>query len=189
MNRYENGKIYKIVDVGYTKCYIGSTCEKLHKRFTRHKIDYRFFIKNNKTTDFTRSFLLFDEFGVENCKIELIENYPCNSKEELSAREGHHQKENDCVNKYIAGRSVKQFHEDNKEYLKEYWSKKHKEYHEKNPDKINETARKSYHKNKEFGNRLFQCDCGSTCYYRGRHEHFKTNKHQQYLQNQNNPQE
>ena len=23
-NKYKNGKIYKIVDVGYSKCYIGS---------------------------------------------------------------------------------------------------------------------------------------------------------------------
>ena len=33
MNRYENGKIYKITDVGYNKCYIGSTCESLSKKW------------------------------------------------------------------------------------------------------------------------------------------------------------
>ena len=34
---------------------------------------------------------LFAEFGYENCKIELIELYPCNSKAELHAREGFYQ--------------------------------------------------------------------------------------------------
>lgn len=31
MNRYEKGQIYKIVDVGYNKMYIGSTTENLKK--------------------------------------------------------------------------------------------------------------------------------------------------------------
>ena len=30
-NKYQNSKIYKIVDVGYNKCYIGSTVEELSK--------------------------------------------------------------------------------------------------------------------------------------------------------------
>ncbi len=36
-NKYEKGKIYLITDVAYTKCYYGSTCEELSKRFWRHK--------------------------------------------------------------------------------------------------------------------------------------------------------
>ena len=28
-SKYQNGKIYKITDIGYSKCYIGSTCESL----------------------------------------------------------------------------------------------------------------------------------------------------------------
>ena len=44
MNRYENGKIYKIVDVGYNKCYIGSTCESLSKRMERHRKQYKEYI-------------------------------------------------------------------------------------------------------------------------------------------------
>jgi hypothetical protein len=45
MNRYENGKIYKIVDVGYNKCYIGSTCESLSKRMERHRKQYKEYSK------------------------------------------------------------------------------------------------------------------------------------------------
>jgi len=37
MNRYEKGQIYKVVDIGYNMCYIGSTCQSLSKRFYKHK--------------------------------------------------------------------------------------------------------------------------------------------------------
>ena len=30
---------------------------------------------------------LFEKYGVENCKIILIEKYPCNDKDDLVARE------------------------------------------------------------------------------------------------------
>ena len=41
MNRYEKGQIYKIVDIGQTKMYIGSTTEPLSKRMERHRSDYK----------------------------------------------------------------------------------------------------------------------------------------------------
>ena len=54
MNRYENGKIYKIVDVGYNKMYIGSTCESLSKRMERHRASYKHYLKGkyNKARSF-----------------------------------------------------------------------------------------------------------------------------------------
>ena len=70
-----------------------------------HRIKYKRYL-NGKNEHFT-IFCLFDEYGVENCKIELIENYPRNSRAELHAREGHHQRENECLNKQIAGRDKK----------------------------------------------------------------------------------
>ena len=73
MNRYEHGKIYRIVDVDYNKCYIGSTCEELSQRMARHRREYKRYT-NNPTIMKTRSSILFDEYGLENCKIELIEN-------------------------------------------------------------------------------------------------------------------
>ena len=38
-----------------------------------------------------------------------MEKYPCNSKEELYSREGHHIQITECINKRIAGRSKKQY--------------------------------------------------------------------------------
>ena len=57
MNRYENGKIYKIVDTGYNKCYVGSTCESLSQRMARHRKDYARYLKETYPTVIT---VIFD---------------------------------------------------------------------------------------------------------------------------------
>ena len=63
----------------------------------KHRADYKtYIIKRIKKTT---SVDIFYEFGVNNCKIELVELYPCNSRDELKQREGHHLKNTECVNK------------------------------------------------------------------------------------------
>lgn len=87
MTDYSKGKIYKIV-VNNTedeyRPYIGSTTkEYLSQRFTFHKANY----KSKKKSLYTSAYLLFDKYGIENCNIILIENYPCTTKDELRSRE------------------------------------------------------------------------------------------------------
>ena len=125
LNRYENGKIYKITDVGYNKCYIGSTCESLSKRMERHRKQYKEYIKGRmkkKTTAMIYS-MKWVLRNIENCKIELIENYPCQSKEELFKREGGHIKATECVNRQIAGRTQQEWKLDNPEQAREYYER------------------------------------------------------------------
>ena len=50
---------------------------------------------------------MFEEFGLDNCKIELIENFPCNNREELHAREGYHIQQTECINKATPGLNTK----------------------------------------------------------------------------------
>ena len=69
-NIYHNSKIYQITDIGYNKCYIGSTTEELSQRMARHRAGYKRFLKSGKKL--MSSFNLFNEYGLENCKIELI---------------------------------------------------------------------------------------------------------------------
>ena len=170
MVNYQNGQIYKIVDIGFNKCYIGSTCENLKRRFQRHK-DHHIEYQKGKQ-NFTTSSLLFDEYGAENCEIIWIKDYPCNSKKELEAEEGRIQCETDCVNKCQAGRSGDEWRKDNKEHLQEY----NRQYAENYKDKIK--ARKE---------QTFTCECGSNYTYGHKTRHLKSNKHQQYLQNKTNP--
>ena len=85
MNKYEQGKLYKITDIGYTKCYIGSTCDRLlSQRMARHEEQFKRYSQGK--ANWSSSFNLFEEFGIENCKIELIEEYTCENRHQLSKR-------------------------------------------------------------------------------------------------------
>ena len=106
-NEYQHGKIYRVSDIGYNKFYYGSTIQTLAKRMGSHRKDYKMY-KEGKRKNALAVFLLFDEFGVENCKIELVEQFPCNCRNELERREGFHTQPNECVNEYIAGRTSKE---------------------------------------------------------------------------------
>jgi len=151
---YKNAKIYKIIDIGYNKMYIGSTCQPLYKRLSKHKSSYKQW-KNGKETKIT-SFDLFDEFGIENCKIELIEECPCENKEQLLKKEGEHIKNNICVNRIIVGRTRQEYNELNKkknkdynEIHKEHIKEQHKEYYEVNKQKILEQQKEYQQNNKQ----------------------------------------
>ena len=210
MVNYQNGKIYKIWDVAFTKCYIGSTCEDIKKRYTRHKENYHRY-KNGKY-HYVSVYDLFDEFGIENCKIVWEEDFSCGSKKELEKREGLIQKENDCINKRVAGRSDKEWRIDHKEHVKLVA----KSYRENNPEKCKANAQNWYNNNKEYSNAKsranyannkeeynkqgkiryekkklirYTCACGSDVACIRKKVHERTLKHQQYLQSQTTPQE
>ena len=159
-NKYKNGRIYKITDINYTECYIGSTIEKLCTRMAKHRYEYLQYKKGNKKKGKTTSYNLFDKYGYENLKIELIENFECNSKEELYKREGFHIQNNECINKNIAGRTHKEWYNDNKNkrliYHKMHYNdnksiilKKNQLYRTKNKNKISQQMQKYNIKNKD----------------------------------------
>ena len=131
MNRYENGKIYKITDIGYNQAYVGSTCERLRKKIERHRAKYNPF-KAGTTKKNLSVFEIFDEFGIEDCKVELIENYRCNCKEKLLIREGHYIKNTDCGNKVVPHRTE----EERKEVEREYYYKAKDKILEKHLEKM-----------------------------------------------------
>ena len=137
MPDYQKGKIYKIVDSNEEMVYIGSTVNTLARRMVNHRADYN---RNH----FTTSHIIFNKYGVENCKILLLENYPCNSKEELNRREAELIKEFDCVNKQIPNQTDKEWRKKNKEKI----AQKAKDYCEKNKEKISERRKIYYQKNK-----------------------------------------
>ena len=83
-------------DNAYTKCYIGSTCESLSQKMARRRIEYRNYLKGGKY--FITSLVVFKKFGIDNCKIELLENCLCDTVEELRKREGHYKQSTGCVN-------------------------------------------------------------------------------------------
>jgi beta-N-acetylglucosaminidase len=77
--------------------------------------------------------------------IELYENYPCSCRDELDKREGEVIRLIGTLNKAIAGRSDKEYYNDNIEKIKAYLienadkiKEERKKYNTKNADKIKE---------------------------------------------------
>ena len=156
MPDYQLGKIYKIECNVTGKVYIGSTCEPiLARRLASHVGHYRCYLKG--TFPYVSS---FDILQSENYDIVLIESYPCNSKDELHARERYQTNNIECVNKN-KGQGMT-----NELGKKEY----NKQYHEKNKGIIH-----------AMKNEKHECICGGKYTHCHKSGHFKTIQHQQYL--------
>ena len=130
---YSKNKIYKIYSYLGDKIYIGSTVyEFVSQRMAKHRTDYQQWKKKNSRS-FTRSFVLFEEYGIKNCIIELIEEKkPCIDKNEQAKLEGSYIRTLECVNKNIPGRTRQEYETDNKEKIKA----NKKQFYEKNKKKI-----------------------------------------------------
>jgi hypothetical protein len=154
-NKYTAGKIYKITDTAYNECYIGSTVQTLSQRIAGHRAHYKRLLSSNKGS-VCSVYKLFDNYGVENCKIELLELFPCTSVMELRKKEGHFIKTLECVNKLIAGRTPQEWRSENPEYIKLYFiqnkdklDEQHKRYRHENKDKTSEYNKQHYIKTKD----------------------------------------
>ena len=146
MSKYTQGKIYKLTSSQTDKVYIGSTITSLNVRFSNHKSHYKSWLKSkmDKITS-------YDLLQYEDVKIELIKEFPCETKKELDREEGKLILENNCVNKCVVGRTKK-------------------EYVEANKEKINEMRKEK-----------FTCECGGNYTYTHKSQHFKTKKHLKFV--------
>jgi hypothetical protein len=111
---YQNGKIYCIRSFQTDLIYIGSTTQLLSKRFSLHKRNYNCW-KNNKANYITS----FELLKYDDCYIELLEDYSCNSNNELQRREGQLIREIEkVVNKFIPGRTNAEYKFDNRDKIR-----------------------------------------------------------------------
>jgi len=91
-----NAKIYKIISDKTDKIYIGSTNQKyLSQRLIDHCLTFKSWLETNK--NFCS---VFDILKLGDYKIILIENYPCESRDELNKKEREYIELNkmNCVN-------------------------------------------------------------------------------------------
>ena len=139
---YKNGKIYKIINDVNDLIYIGSTTQSLSRRFSEHKKD------NIRKLQFI-IYKAFKEIGVEHFKIILIEEYPCENRDQLRAREQYYielfKSNKNGYNKYCAKRSRREYYENNKDLI----STKYKEYYDNNKNRMRLRGKNYYENNKE----------------------------------------
>lgn len=114
MPNYQKAKIYKLWSPSSNLVYYGSTTQSLPTRLAKHV----FCFNNKETYKYNNSaFLVIEK---QDYKMELIKDFPCNNKHQLCIEEGNYIKTNECVNKNVAGRTDKEYKQDNKEYYKNY---------------------------------------------------------------------
>lgn len=147
MPDYQVSKIYKLWSPSTNLIYIGSTTQTIAQRLAEHVKSYRRF-KNGKGNNIT-SFKILE---CEDYKIELIELYPCNNREQLFKKEGEYIKNIDCINKCIMGKTDEDYKEERKidyETNKEIVLQNMKNYYQTNKEIIKQKTRQYRKKNKE----------------------------------------
>lgn len=160
VERYKNGKIYKLVNNYNDKIYYGSTCCPLSKRLHRHR--------NHKLKSVVG---MVD--NLYDLKIILVENYPCETKEQLLMRERYYIDNFECVNKCVPITTK----EENKQ--------KDKLRYENNKEHILNTGKIYREKNKEKRKKITNCPCGGKYQYSNKSQHLKSIIHKTYLKNNN----
>ena len=149
MPDFSKGKIYKLVSNKSSDVYIGSCLIYLSKRLYGHKSKY-----NNCVS---KGMFVNDAI----ISIVLIEDCPCENKNQLKARELHYITTLQCINKnkpFIS--DIQIINGDNKEWQKQYqaqYNETHKEeikqqralYNETHKNYISQNKAQYYETNKE----------------------------------------
>ena len=94
---YQKGRIYKLVDNTNGNFYIGSTCSALSRRLCQHVCSAKRYENDKQKTRQCSSRVIIQN---NDYQMILIQSYPCNTKEELVAKEYEIIQANaKCVNK------------------------------------------------------------------------------------------
>ena len=179
MPNYQQSKIYKIWSQKTDDIYIGSTTQKtLARRMSHHRCCFKRW-KSGKE----RCVTAYHIMNHGDARIELIENFPCNSKDELHAREGQIIRQHDCVNKRVEGRGQKQreFETGRRAEYRKTHKKKiqvvNKKYYKNNKSKLKKDS-KTYRQN---NNQTLECPCSGTYKKYDQSKHNKTRMHTIWL--------
>jgi len=131
------GFIYKIVCDENDKFYIGSTKASLQARWSRHKAACKAY--DNGQGNFCSC---YDLINTGTAKIQMLEEYWCKDENELKRKEGEYQRKHrdEIVNIRLAGRTMKEWRDDNPDILRAA----RKRYYDKHQETILEKLRENY---------------------------------------------
>ena len=185
------GRVYSLRTHQSPNIYIGSTTQILCKRMSDHRKDYKRFL--NTSAEYVSS---YEIIRYEDAYIELIFEGEFESVNALRKKEGEYQREMDCVNKNIAGRTAEEYREDNKEKIAQHsheYYEKNKErkleyalqYRENHKEEMKPYLKQWYEMNKEKVKKQKQkkvnCECGSSICISDIRKHERTERHQNFM--------
>lgn len=188
MPNYANGKVYTIRSHQTPLVYVGSTTIGLQQRLAEHRSKF----KNGKLTCSSIEIIKYDD-----AYIELLEEFKCENRTQLNAREGHYIRQLDCVNKRIEGRTPREWRDDNKEAIakhkkayrednKEKLAERKKDYYCDNREKILE-YKKQYREThreqiKQYKTQNQECPCGGKYQITSKARHLRSKRHIAYAE-------
>ena len=165
MPNYSKGKIYTIRNKNDPSLiYVGSTIQSLAKRLGEHRRHSR---QERNKIKYPNHQLYTKIEDWNDWYIELYENCPCNSKEELCKREGEIIREIGTLNRCIAGRTQKEWIIENTDKIKKYLTENAEKI------KMREIAAGRYD--------VKPCECGGRYSLKTIRAHEKSKRHQNYL--------
>lgn len=169
MTKFKKGKMYKLTNTIDDELYVGSTIQTLKQRMYNHN-------KHRKKKSHWKVYKHLNQIGWGNVSIELIEDYPCNSKKKLLKRERYWK---DKLNSKLNERKP---YISNKERKKE--ARNRSSEWRKNKDNIIKAKKVKdewYQRNKkkvlERIKQIVKCDCGLSFRQDSIRRHKKTKKH------------
>jgi hypothetical protein len=183
---YKVGRVYKIIYNKGNIVYVGSTFNELRYRWRDHKYHFKGYLNNKKRSELS-IYPFFEEFGIENFTIILINEYCVCDKKHLEAYEQLWINKLNCINKNSSfcirrlwfqnyyrnnKEEIKQHYQNNKEEIKLY----KKQYNENNREKIKQN-KKEYGKNRKDKIKEYQ-----NKYYENNREKIKLQK-KEYIEN------
>jgi hypothetical protein len=175
MPDYNKGKIYVIRSKHTDKVYVGSTTKRwLSDRMSHHR--YCFRQKNSGTS--SKEILQYDD-----AYIELLELFPCSTKQELFKRENIWIIKLNSVNKQSAtGFDRNTYYKKNKHKWNRY-NQELRGKRKKNPNRKKVDAKYAREYQRELNKHRYICECNKSVVWTGRIRHFKTKYHRRNIHN------
>lgn len=136
MPDYQQSKIYCIRSNETSDVYIGSTTLTLSKRMAHHRHEYK--IQR-------LYYSAFEVLKYTDAYIELIELFPCDTKEQLNKREGELIRSMPCVNIQVAGRTKQEWYHETREHIVEQ-QQCYRQAHKKEILAYNQVYQRQYRK-------------------------------------------
>jgi len=114
-------------------CYVGST-DNINRRMSEHK----YYCNNENSDKYNQKIykIIRDNGGWEDWEYTILEVLDCNEME-ARQREGYYQRNYECVNIRVEGRTPAEYYQDNKKDIKE----KKRIYKENHKQEIKENAK------------------------------------------------
>ena len=158
LNIYQ-GKVYALKSHQTPNIYVGSTTGRISTRFVTHKSSHKLYQNTKHLTS-------FELLQNNDCYIEIIEELPNCTKEQLKKREGYWIKKMNTVNHVIAGQTQKEWKTLNNVQI----IASNKQYYENHKESINIKK-----------NTKTLCPCGGSYTKANKAQHEKTHKHVLYI--------